>query len=67
MNAEDSTAPSNEPVGAAPDPDTEGRASQVLLIVFWVWAGLLVVATVAQLFGFDGVLDVLDVKRWFAR
>jgi hypothetical protein len=39
----------------------------VLLVVFWLWAAVLVVATLAQLFGWSGVLDALDVKRWFAR
>ena len=40
---------------------------RVLLAAFWAWAAVLVVATLAQLFGWQGVLDVLDVKRWFAR
>jgi len=67
VNAEDSTAPNADPTGSATDSPNEDRASRVLLVVFWIWAGLLVVATIAQLFGLDGVLDVLDVKRWFAR
>lgn len=40
---------------------------RVLLLAFWAWAALLVVVTLAQLFGWDGLLDALDVKRWFAR
>ena len=40
---------------------------RILLVVFWAWALVLVVATLAQLFGWQGVLDVLDVKRWFSR
>lgn len=44
--------------------EKQGRA---LLVVFWVWAGLLVVVTIAQLFDIRPVLDLLDVKRWFAR
>ena len=40
---------------------------RALLAAFWVWAVLLLVATVAQLAGWQGVLDVLDVKRWFAQ
>ena len=67
MNAEDTPSATTEPAESAPDAAGEDRASRVLLIVFWLWAGLLVVATIAQLFGLDGVLDVLDVKRWFAR
>ena len=41
------------------------RGDRILVVVFWVWAGLLLVATLAQLFGWEGALDVLDVKRWF--
>jgi len=40
---------------------------RVLLVVFWAWAAILVVATLAQLCGWDGLLDALDVKRWFAK
>ena len=54
----DSTAEANS---------TVSTGDRLLLIGFWVWAGLLVVATVAQLAGWQGVLDLLDVKRWFAR
>ncbi len=43
------------------------RGDRALLIVFWVWAALLLAATLAHLFGWDGVLDALDVKKWFAR
>jgi len=43
----------------------ESRGDKLLVSVFWVWAALLLVATLAQLFGWEGVLDVLDVKRWF--
>ena len=51
----------NEPRPATPTRD------RVLVAVFWAWAAVLVVATLAQLFKWQGVLDVLDVKRWFAR
>ena len=51
---------------SAPVADQEERTGRLLLVVFWVWAALLLVATIAQLFGLDGILDVLDVKRWFA-
>jgi hypothetical protein len=47
-------------------PSTTTR-DRVLVAVFWAWAAVLVVATLAQLFRWQGVLDVLDVKRWFAR
>ena len=60
------TEPTAEPAAAEPaDPD-EGRG-KILLVVFWAWAALLLVAAVAQLLGLESVLDVLDVKRWFAR
>jgi hypothetical protein len=54
------------------DPVQDGPAAaatrdRVLLALFWLWAALLLTATLAQLFGWDGVLDALDVKRWFAR
>lgn len=58
---------------SSPDPAPAEPAApptlrdKVLLAVFWAWAALLVVAALAQLFGWDGVLDVLDAKRWFAR
>ena len=57
-----------DPAATADGADTTpgaSRADRVLVGVFWVWAGLLLVATLAQLFGWEGVLDVLDVKRWF--
>lgn len=59
-NAHDDGAP-------APASSTPAAGDRVLLVVFWVWAGLLLVAAVSQLAGWDGVLDLLDVKRWFAR
>jgi hypothetical protein len=40
---------------------------RVLLFAFWAWAAVLVLATLAQLFGWKGVTEALDVKRWFAR
>ena len=43
------------------------RRDRVLVTVFWVWAGVLVVATIGQLFHVQPILDVLDVKNWFAR
>ena len=49
---------------AAPAPTGRDR---VLVTVFWVWAAVLVVATVGQLFRIQPILDVLDVKNWFAR
>jgi len=57
-------APSPPADAAAADAPSAG--DRALVVVFWVWAGLLLVATLAQLFGWEGVLDVLDVKRWFA-
>ncbi len=59
--------PPVEPSQAEATDAAEARRAKVLLGVFWLWAALLLVATVAQLFGLDAVLDVLDVKRWFAR
>lgn len=40
---------------------------RVLLAAFWLWAALLLLATLAHLFGWNGVLDVLDVKHWFSK
>ncbi len=52
-------------------PDSEKpattRRDRVLVVAFWAWAALLVVATLAQLFGWKGVQEALDVKRWFQR
>ncbi len=62
MDADSASQPNAE--GDAPAAPTRG--DRALVIVFWLWAALLLVATLAQLFGWDGVLDVLDVKRWFA-
>jgi len=62
--------PHSAPASASDGPPVESTGSaagKALLVVFWIWAALLAVITVAQLFGLDGVLDVLDVKRWFAR
>ncbi len=56
--------PSPAPSPQAPAP---GLRDRTLLVVFCAWAALLLVATLAQLFGWQGVLDVLDVKRWFGR
>lgn len=55
---------------AAPAPAGEEappRGDRLLAALFWAWAAVLLLATLAQLFGWEGVLDVLDVKRWFAR
>jgi hypothetical protein len=55
---------------SAPPNDGPAHATtrdRVLLAVFWIWAVLLLVATLAQLFGWEGLLDALDAKRWFAR
>ena len=52
----------------APEPTTPASTEtrdRVLLGVYWVWAAVLVVATLAHLFGWQGVLDVFDVKHWF--
>ena len=57
--------PADSPPADAPPRPTTG--DHVLLVVFWVWAAVLLVAALAQLFGWEGVLDALDVKRWFAR
>ncbi|MCE9636070.1 MAG: hypothetical protein K8T90_10220 [Planctomycetes bacterium] len=40
---------------------------KLLLVLFWVWAAILLTATLAQLFGWEGLLDAMDVKRWFAK
>jgi hypothetical protein len=52
------------PTDAAAAPSSKDK---ILVAVFWVWAAVLVVATLAQIFRWQGVLDVLDVKNWFAR
>lgn len=55
---------------AAPPQDGPAHATtrdRVLLGVFWAWAALLLLAVLAQLFGWEGLLDLLDPKRWFAR
>ena len=54
------------------DPVRDGPAAatardRLLLALFWIWAALLLTGALAYLFGWDGVLDALDVKRWFAR
>ena len=76
MTPADSTAPAADAAsaaldeGAPPNAPLTGASSswdRVLVGVFWLWAVLLLVATIAQLMGWEGVLDVLDVKRWFAR
>ncbi len=55
-----------EPSASGPAAPTSKR-DRVLLVAFWAWAVLLVVATLAQLFRWQGVLDAVDVKNWFAR
>ena len=56
------------PDAAAQDgPAKATTRDRVLLVVFWAWAAVLLVATLATLFGWDGVLAWLDVKRWFAK
>ena len=56
-----------EPASTSEVPtDGPSGTDRVLVAVFWLWAGLLLVATIAQLMGWEGVLDILDVKRWFA-
>ena len=47
--------------------DAATPRDRLLLALFWAWAAVLVVATLAHLFGWQGVLDVVDVKRWFDR
>ena len=55
-------------VAQTPDaPTSDARKGGLLLAVFWAWAGLLALVTVAQLFEIESILNVLDVKRWFAR
>jgi hypothetical protein len=59
----------SEPAPSAapePQPATTTR-DRVLLVAFWAWAVLLVVATLAQLLDWQGVKEFLDVKNWFAR
>ncbi len=58
----DAPAPNDAPIESTPP-----RRDTLLVFAFWTWAAVLLLATLAQLFGWDGVLDVLDVKRWFAR
>lgn len=60
------TAPDAAPA-TADGPALATRRDKVLLVVYWAWAALLLVATVAQLAGWEGVLDALDAKRWFSR
>lgn len=62
--AREGGAPAEVP---ADGPGAATTRDRVLLGLFWLWAALLLVATLAQLFGWEGVLDALDVKRWFAR
>jgi hypothetical protein len=58
--------PAPEPTAhEGPPPATLG--DRLLVAAFWFWAALLLVVTLAHLFGWDGVLDALDVKRWFGR
>ncbi len=52
---------------AGDGPAQATRGDRVLLAAFWLWTVLLVLAALAQIFQWDGVLDALDVKRWFAR
>ena len=56
----------SEPSASDPRPATTTR-DRVLVAAFWAWAVVLVVATLAQLFKWKGVLDILDVKNWFSR
>jgi hypothetical protein len=54
---------------AAPPPDGPALATpgdRALLVVLWAWAVVLVAATLAQVFGWEGLLDALDAKRWFS-
>jgi hypothetical protein len=59
-------SPTTDPPAAAeesaPAPTPGDR---VLVGAFWIWAGLLLLVTLSHLFGWDAVLDALDVKRWF--
>jgi hypothetical protein len=57
----------SDPTEPASQPAATTSRDRVLLVVFWAWAAVLVVATIAQLFRIEPVLDVLDVKNWFAR
>ena len=65
METSDSASASPSAVPVSGEAGEPSRADQLLVIVFWVWAALLAVATLAQLFGWEQVLDLLDVKRWF--
>lgn len=53
--------------GTRDGPAAATTRDRVLLVVFWLWAALLVTVTLAQLCGWEGLLDALDVKRWFAK
>lgn len=57
------TAP--EPPSAEPPRAT--AKDRLLLVFFWAWAGVLVVATLGQLFHWSAVTSALDVKNWFSR
>lgn len=57
----------SDPKEPASPPAATAPRDRVLLAVFWAWALVLVVATIAQLFRIEPLLDLLDVKRWFAR
>lgn len=52
---------------SADGPAHATTGDRVLLACFWVWAALLLLATLAHLFGWDGVLNALDVKHWFSK
>ena len=48
-------------------PQLATSRDKAILAFFWVWAALLLIATLAHLFGWNGVLDLLDVKHWFSK
>ena len=55
-----------EPASGGPRPAATWK-DRALVVGFWTWAIVLVVATLAQLFHWKGALEYLDVKNWFSR
>lgn len=66
MSDADHSTPAADP-SVHDGPAAATTRDKILVVVFWAWAGLLVTAALAQIFGWEGLLDALDVKRWFAK
>ena len=39
---------------------------RVFLVIFSIYVGILVLATIAELLDIDAILDIFDVKKLFA-